>query len=132
MLGVEEAKVTEDKTYCPSQYARIFDIANRRWSSDMERNRIYLMGWQNYFNTKLQLEKRVYLNDVYEALGFPRVDRYERRVGWFYDERNPIGDNYIDFGLNDIGRPDFDWEYTCGGKPIVLDFNVDGDIWKYL
>ena len=50
------------------------------------------------------------------------------QVGWVYDEKNPVGDNYVDFGIFDIYNPksrDFVNGYE---KVIVLDFNVDGVI----
>lgn len=39
-----------------------------------------------------------------------------------FDEKTPIGDNYIDFGLGDISV----------SNSIVLDFNVDGRVDQYL
>ena len=49
-------------------------------------------------------------------------------VGWVYDEDNPLGDNYVDFGIYDINREksrDFVNGYE---RVILLDFNVDGNI----
>ncbi len=49
--------------------------------------------------------------------------------GWVYDEANPIGDNYIDFGLyearNKNQRAVNDWEPV-----ILMDFNVDGNLYE--
>ena len=53
-------------------------------------------------------------------------------VGWVYDENNEVGDNYVDFGIYDINKPkarDFVNGYE---KVIVLDFNVDGNIWDLM
>ena len=51
-------------------------------------------------------------------------------IGWIYceDEANPMGDNYVDFGLNnnDVLFSDDD------ESSLVLDFNVDGSIWEYM
>ena len=60
-------------------------------------------------------------------LGIPRT-RAGQIVGWVYDEDNPLGDNYVDFGIYDINREktiDFVNGYE---RVILLDFNVDGNI----
>ena len=135
--NVEDIKVKvekpKDDIYYVSQYGRVFDIDNVfQWEHNNMKNKSFLLQMQNYFNMKLQMEGKVYLNDVYEALGFNRVEAYERRVGWVYNTSNPVGDNYIDFGLYDPTMPEINRCYHGGVRPIVLDFNVDGDILKYL
>lgn len=60
-------------------------------------------------------------------LGIPRV-KAGQVVGWIYDEENPIGDNFVDFGIYDQNRVknrDFVNGYE---RTILLDFNVDGNI----
>ena len=107
-----------EKTY--SKYARIFDESNVNWSKDQKANLMFLKYQQTYATDLLKKKGTVFLNEVYEMLGIPR--RQEGCVvGWHYDEKNPIGDNYIDFGLNDIIK-----------SSIVLDFNVDGRVDQYL
>ena len=59
----------------------------------------------------------IVLNDVFEKLGFPKT-AMGYLVGWIYREKNPIGDNYIDFDINPRGF----------NPNVVLDFNVDGNI----
>lgn len=59
--------------------------------------------------------------------GFPRT-KAGQIVGWIYDENNPKGDNFVDFGiynLNNQSAKDFinGWENS-----IWLDFNVQGNI----
>ena len=49
-------------------------------------------------------------------------------VGWMYMENNPIGDNYVDFGIFDI-HSEANRNFVNGlEKSIWLTFNVDGDI----
>ena len=69
----------------------------------------------------------MFLNDVYKMLGIPAT-KAGQIVGWIYDEKNPIGDNFVDFGLYDMNKPvvrDFVNGYE---RTILLDFNVDGNI----
>lgn len=123
-----EKNVTET-SLLPSPYARIFDELNPNWERDSDYNLMYIRNVENKFNDKLKAYGYVFLNDVYEELGFPKT-KTGQVVGWVYDPDNPKheGDNYIDFGLYDLSRQktnDFvnGYEYS-----VILDFNVDGNI----
>lgn len=110
-----------------SDYAKIYDIGNTGWCKDPEANLMFLRRQQDYANDKLKEKGYLFLNDVYEMLGFPRT-KAGQMVGWIYDEKHPNGDNYVDFGIYDINKPknaDFVNGYE---RSIVLDFNVDGVI----
>lgn len=103
-----------------SKYARIFDESSVNWSKDQKANLMFLKYQQTYATDLLKKKGTVFLNEVYEMLGIPRSQE-GCVVGWHYDEKNPIGDNYIDFGLDNILQSN-----------IVLDFNVDGRVDQYL
>lgn len=60
-------------------------------------------------------------------LGIPRTQAGQI-VGWIYDEKNPIGDNFVDFGIYDMHK-EANRDFVNGyEKVILLDFNVDGNI----
>jgi hypothetical protein len=110
-----------------SGYARFFDDGCDGWTKDPEYNLMFLKKQQRYANDKLQSQGYFFLNDVYDMLGIPRSSAGQV-VGWIYDEKNPCGDNYIDFGIYDCSREkarDFVNGYE---RTILLDFNVDGPI----
>ena len=110
-----------------STYARFFDDGCPGWSKDPEFNLMYLRRQQDYANELLKAKGHLYLNEVYDILGMPR-SKAGQIVGWIYDEKHPIGDNFVDFGIYDINRPknrDFVNGYE---RTILLDFNVDGNI----
>ena len=110
-----------------SDYARFFDVGNDNWSKDAEFNLMFLKRQQDYANDKLKEQGYLFLNDVYEMLGIPKT-RAGQVVGWIYDEKNPIGDNYVDFGIYNIHRQ-ANRNFVNGyERTILLDFNVDGDI----
>lgn len=114
-----------------SQYARIFDDSCVGWTRDPEYNMNFLKDQQKYCNDKLKAKGHLFLNDVYDLLGLPRT-KAGTMVGWVYDEENPIGDNFVDFGLfgmNDNRNYDFINGYT---NTACLDFNVDGNILDYI
>lgn len=112
-------------TYSP--YAKIFDETNPNWYKDAEQNLFYLKSVQSMANDMLRARGHMFLNEVYDMLGFQRT-KAGAVVGWIYDPKNPIGDNFIDFGIMDIRREkarDFVNGYE---KAIILDFNVCGSI----
>lgn len=126
-----------------SGYARYFNESNINWTDDPQYNMMFLRQNQNWANDKLISQGYLYLNDVYDALGFPKT-KAGQVVGWVYDPKNnERGDNYIDFGIYDLNvrgyrdemandtiaeeRQDFINGYR---NSILLDFNVDGNIWE--
>lgn len=123
-----------------SEYARFFEeytvddkgnrIKNTYWVSDNEYNLFFLKKAESFANDKLRINGYLFLNEVYEMLGIPKT-KAGQVVGWVYDEKNPVGDNYVDFGLykDNLSYSDF----VNGYDPaILLDFNVDGNIWKLM
>ena len=111
-----------DKFKC----AKIFDCMNPDFDLDPMWNFTFLRMKERYFNDSLRSKGYVLLNEVYEALGFEKVDEFEN-IGWIYREKyrekDPIGDNFIDFGLHNNPY------ITCDSdKIILLEFNVDGVI----
>lgn len=108
-------------------YTFCFDETASGWQRDAEMNKFFLLRQQDYANELLRSKKRVFLNEVLDMVGIPRC-RAGQTVGWVYDEKNPIGDNYIDFGIFDI-RCEANRNFVNGlEKSIWLNFNVDGDI----
>lgn len=114
-----------------SNYARIYDDGNTCWSKSPELNLAFLKTQQNYFNDLLKSRGHVFLNEVYDALGFERTQAGQI-VGWVYDEEYPIGDNFIDFGIYDIHDPAKVRFVNGQERSILLDFNVDGNVWELL
>lgn len=110
-----------------SDYARIFDDGCKGWSKDPEYNLLFLKQQQNWANECLQSRRHLFLNEVYDMLGIPRT-KAGACVGWIYDEDNPVGDNFVDFGIYNLSIEKAR-EFVNGyERSIVLDFNVDGPI----
>lgn len=114
-----------------SEYARFFDEANPNWEKDSEYNRMFLKSQQAYANDMLRANGRLFLNDVYSMLGFPKT-KAGQVVGWVYDPKHPVGDNYVDFGIQDIYRSNVRDFINGYERVILLDFNVDGNIWDMM
>ena len=107
-----------------SMYARWFNETCKGWSKDAELNRMFLETQQRFANERLKAQGYLFLNDVYDMLGMPRTKK-GCIVGWIYDEKNPVGDNYVDFDLLSDRNQDFINGYE---RTVLLDFNVDGYI----
>ena len=88
---------------------------------------MFLKAEQNYANDRLRARGYLFLNEVYERLGIKQT-KAGQIVGWVYDTKEPIGDNYVDFGIYNTNiekTRDFVNGYE---NVILLDFNVDGNI----
>jgi hypothetical protein len=121
----KEKVVQHERSAGYSPYAMLFDEGNVNWTVVPENNVFFLTAQQNYFNNKLQQHGFVFLNEVYEALGFPK-NRAGAQVGWVAGETH--GDGYIDFGFMNE-RSERVRDFMCGAEGAIwLDFNVDGVI----
>lgn len=127
----ETVEVSDIPSNQYSDYAKFFDCGNPYWEKDAEYNLMFLKRQEQYANDKLKANGYLFLNDVYESIGIPKT-KAGQVVGWVYNENNPIGDNYVDFGIYDLHKEaarDFVNGYE---KTILLDFNVDGNIWDLM
>lgn len=114
-----------------SLYARFYDDGNVGWSKNAEHNLYFLKQQQAWANKMLKERGYLFLNEVYDMLGYARTD-YGQVVGWIFDEKNPVGDNFVDFGIynqdNERARLFVNGEENV----ILLDFNVDGNILEFM
>lgn len=114
-----------------SDYAKFFDEANPNWKNDPEYNLMFLKSQQQYANDLLQARGRLFLNEVYDMLGIDRT-KAGQVVGWVYNKENPIGDNFVDFGIYDMSKERVRAFVNGYETNILLDFNVDGNIWDLM
>jgi len=106
-----------------SPYARCFDECSREWQKDKEYNEAFILCQQTHANDMLKARGHIFLNEVYDLLGFDRTTA-GTVVGWVWPGN---GDDFVDFGLYEaVNR---NCEYMNGMSPSFwLDFNVDGVI----
>lgn len=132
--GTEETVTKTVEVANPNEhsvYARFFDDGCKGWTKDAEMNLFFLKQTQNWANERLKARSYLFLNDVYEMLGIPKTAAGQI-VGWIYDEKHPIGDNYVDFGIYDLYNERKRAFVNGYERTILLDFNVDGDILRYI
>lgn len=107
-----------------SPYARWFDESCSQWKKDPQYNLLFVKNQQRYANDLLISRGHVFLNEVYDMLGFDRTSA-GAVVGWVINDE---GDNYIDFGIYDErqGTQNFVNGFE---RTILLDFNVNGVVY---
>lgn len=115
----KEVNVINGDTDCG--YARKFDNSSSAWVQNQSYNQMFLKSEQNYANDLLVARGHVFLNEIYDRLGFPRT-KAGQIVGWVFNQNNPIGDNYIDFDITEV------YDEEIGNYVYMLDFNVDGNV----
>ena len=114
-----------------SGYARYFAYGETTAAEpSIDYNKMFLQGMQKTFNKMLKIKYVVWLNDVYEALGYKKT-LAGQRVGWVYDpSSDDHGDNYIDLRIEEVYR-------ECSDRPgsyekvLIIDPNVDGNIERH-
>lgn len=121
---VEVASVSE-----VSDYARFFDETCTLWSKDPEYNLMVLKQQENYANILLKERGHLYLNEVYKMLGMQQT-KAGQVVGWIYDGDH--GDSYVSFGIYDVHNEQKRAFVNGYERSILLDFNVDGNIWELM
>lgn len=107
-----------------SDYAVYFDNKSRNYETNMDYNRMFLKAQQQYANDKLQARGHVYLNEVLDDLDLPRTPAGQI-VGWTKD--GP--DGYINFRIIEVKRETEDGRHE---PALLLDFNVEGNIWSQM
>ena len=108
-----------------SPYRRLFDEVSPFWSKEQEYNQNFVKLQESEANYKLQTYGHVFLNEVYDALGFERTPEGQI-MGWL---RDGDGDGHIDFGLDDPSNSMF---MNGSERSAWLDFNVDGPIYSMI
>lgn len=103
---------------------RFFDSSNPNWDRNPTFSMMWLRGQQNILNDILHTRGHVFLNEVYDALGFPHTPQ-GAVLGWIDGE----GDNCIDFGLYDPNKESVRRFVNGVDNVIMLEFNHDGVIW---
>lgn len=102
-------------------YIRLFNKESTAWDTNQDINMQFLRKQQRLATEFLKEDRILLLNTVYTMLGLPKT-KFGQHFGWVYNEHNPVGDNYVDFGIDD-----FDSHIGINGA-IVLNFNIDGKI----
>ena len=114
-----------------SMYARCYTNGNTGWDKNPERSLWFLKQQQRWASERLQSRGYLFLNEVYESLGFP-ITEAGSQVGWVYDANDPCRDNYVDFGIYNEHSTKCIQFVNGEEDSIWLDFNVDGVVWSLL
>lgn len=105
-----------------SDYAVYFDSKSRNYETNPDYNRMFLKAQQAFANDKLQTRGHLFLNEVLDDLDLPRTPAGQI-VGWTKD--GP--DGYVNFRIVEVER---ETENGRHEPTLLLDFNVEGNIWE--
>lgn len=105
-----------------SDYAVYFDSKSRNYETIMDYNRMFLKAQQAFANDKLQTRGHLFLNEVLDDLDLPRTPAGQI-VGWTKD--GP--DGYVNFRIVEVERETEEGRHE---PALLLDFNVEGNIWE--
>ena len=110
-------------------YSRLFYEGNPGFDDNDPTATMYFLKCQQAFaNDKLKRKGYLFLNEVYEMLGFSQIPDGQL-IGWIYDEKHPVGDNFVDFGIFDTNNPSNIRFVNGDEKAVLLQFNHDGVIY---
>lgn len=139
---VEEVVVNEDGTESvvtktvqtaeinsQSDFSFFFCEGCKGWTKSPEINKAYVLDVQNWANDRLRTKGHLFLNEIYEMFGIPQTAA-GHHVGWVYDSKNPEFHNYIDFNVYDIDDERKRAFVNGWERSILIDPNVDGDVYK--
>lgn len=122
----EQVEKTETGMVIPNDDScRFFDSSNPNWDKNPTFSMMWLRGQQNILNDILHTRGHVFLNEVYDALGFEHTPQ-GAVLGWI----DGGDDNYIDFGLYDSKKENVRRFVNGLDNVIMLEFNHDGVIWN--
>lgn len=105
-----------------SDYAVYFDSKSRNYETNPDYNRMFLKAQQAFANDKLQTRGHLFLNEVLDDLDLPRTPAGQI-VGWTKDGL----DGYVNFRIVEVERETEDGRHE---PALLLDFNVEGNIWE--
>lgn len=105
-----------------SDYAVYFDNRSRNYETNQDYNYMFLRAQQQFANDKLETRGHLFLNEVLDDLDLPRTSAGQI-VGWTKD--GP--DGYVNFRIVEVDRETEDGRHE---PALLLDFNVEGNIWE--
>ena len=117
-----------------SDYAKFFDATSEQFvfldpmqcKPDWDANLRFIRCQEAFAQQKLECQGYLFLNDVYDLLGFKRT-KAGQVVGWIFDPENPEIDSEVKFSIISAVK-DKDILDLYDEESILLDFNVDGVI----
>lgn len=97
------------------KYGKVFDKNSECWLGNVELSRYFLIARETQSNDMLKARGHLFLNEVYDLLGFPRT-KMGCIIGWMYKPGAHVSFNVPK--LEEIK------------DSIPLSFNVDGIIYN--
>ena len=120
----EKVENVDSSSKLPDDTSRFFDESNPEWDKNVNYNLSFLSAQQNIANDILHTRGHIFLNEVYDMLGFDHTSE-GAVVGWI----EGAGDNCVVFGIYDPENEGARRFVNGKSNAILLEFNHDGVIW---
>lgn len=116
------------KNYENRTFDRCFDELNPNWKKDAQYNFTFLTNIRQDLQNRLEADGYLFLNDVYDALGFPKTQAgFE--YGWLWNRENKPT-VFVDFGIFNIDDEKTRSFLNGQERSIWLTFNCDKFVWS--
>lgn len=127
--GNKKTKTVKKAGNGASPYSRVWARdTSTEWDPEPSYNLPKLRGVQEWGTMMLNHKGHLFLNEIFDELGLDRTPA-GAVVGWLSVE-NGGADGYVDLGIIDPVDKDGFLDFVTRGDDILLDFNVDGEIWR--
>lgn len=122
----KEKRQTENVPEIPKDNtSRVFAEGNKNWDSNPVFNLMFLRSRMQIFTDKLMSGQPVFLNEVYDELGFDLTTE-GAFIGWLKDD--PNCDNCVDFGIYRTDSEQAIRFVNGDSNSVLLEFNHCGII----
>lgn len=123
--GLDQEKI--ENANPETTYSRVFNKKNKYWSDVPNQNQYVIQMVQSEANDLLIMQGYLFLNQVYDMLGYPNT-MAGQAVGWVRNPEAGKGDGYVNFGRWKDGYYEGMKWLNGDSEALLLDFNVDGVI----
>lgn len=119
-----------------SPYARIWGRdTSSEWNPEPAYNVAKLRVVQEWGTLRIAQKGHLFLNEIFDELGIERTPE-GAVVGWIaqkYAPKDMKVDGFVDFGVLDPDEASRFLDFVTGAEDhVMLDFNVDGEIWRLI
>lgn len=129
----QETNVIEADDMSPNIYGAYFGPdTSREYRESYELNLFFLQSQERFANEKLRWQGHLFLNEVLDSLGLQRTP-IGALVGWKYKhDPKKNNDGYVSFDIMNLYNEPNGRELRNKDPRFLLDFNVDGEIYKLI
>ena len=138
--GKKTITTENKKVNAPDDYRITYKKGCPGWVDNELLRESYLYGIEKHCNNILNIKRKLFLNDVYDLLGYPRTQQGQI-FGWYIAPDEDLQDNRVIFDITNLSKkqwylehtnPDDVYSETDCPPEYFIDFNVECNVLKYM